>query len=101
MQQVKEEETYSVINFDGETVQIPKDDDRALRRFCCGSTDVSKIMGTSSYAGPYDLYHSKLNDEVVEVSAQMKMGLLMEPVFRQLAQESLEYLGLDPSDEVI
>lgn len=101
MQQVKEEETYSVINFDGETVQIPKDDDRALRRFCCGSTDVSKIMGTSSYAGPYDLYHSKLNDEVVEVSAQMKMGLLMEPIFRQLAQESLEYLGLDPDDEVI
>ena len=101
MQQVKEEETYSVINFGGETVRIPKDDDRALRRFCCGSTDVSKIMGTSSYAGPYDLYHSKLNDEIVDVSPQMKMGLLMEPVFRQLAQESLEYLGLDPSDEVI
>jgi len=101
MQQVKEEETYSVINFDGETVRIPKDDDRALRRFCCGSTDVSKIMGTSAYAGPYDLYYSKLNDEVVEVSPPMKMGLLMEPIFRQLAQESLEYLGLDPDDEVI
>jgi hypothetical protein len=30
MQQVKEEETYSVINFDGETVQIPKDDEAPM-----------------------------------------------------------------------
>ena len=95
----RELERLNVIDLDGNPVRVPMDDDRALRRFCCGSTDVSKIMGTSSYDGPYDLYHSKLNDEVVDVSPQMKMGLLIEPVFRQLTQESLEYLGLDPSDE--
>ena len=93
---------YRVITgLDGEQVQVHKDDDRQLRRLCCGSTDVPKIMGTSPYAGPYDLYYSKMNDEVIDVNPAMRMGLLMEPVMRQLAQESLGDLGLDPDDEVI
>ncbi len=87
-------------DFDGNRILVPEDDDRSLRRWCCGSTDVPKIMGTSPYSGPFDLFHHKLNNEVVRVNSAMTMGLRMEPIFREMAQESLGDLGLNPDDQV-
>ena len=92
---------YYVVGLDGQNIWVRKDDDRQLRRLCCGSTCVSKIMGTNQYDGEYELYHTKINDEVLEVNSAMRMGLLMEPIFRQLTQEALADLGLDPDDEVV
>ena len=87
-------------DFDGNRILVPEDDDRSLRRWCCGSTDVPKIMGTNPYSGPFDLFHHKLNNEVVRVNPAMTMGSRMEPIFREMTQESLGDLGLDPDDQV-
>jgi len=92
---------HFLVDLNGQSTWVKIDDDRQQRRLCCGSTDVSKIMGTNQYDGQYELYHTKINDEVLEVNSAMRMGLLMEPIFRQLTQESLGDLGLDPDDEVI
>ena len=95
-------ERINVLDFDGVTVSMHKtDNDRMLRRWCCGSTDVPKIMGTNPYSGPYDLYHHKMNNEVVRVNPAMKMGLWMEPIFRMMTQECLDDLGLDSNDKVL
>ena len=89
---------HFLVDLNGQSTWVKIDDDRQQRRLCCGSTDVSKIMGTNQYDGQYELYHTKINDEVLEVNSAMRMGLLMEPIFRQLTQESLGDLGLDPDE---
>ena len=93
--------TLDILDFESNPLTVDLSDDRAMRRWCCGSTDVPKIMGTCPYDGQYSLFHMKLNDEVVPMTPPMKMGILMEPVYRHLTQESLADLGLDPEDEVI
>ncbi len=57
------------------------------RKTYVGSTDVSAIIGISKYKNALQVFQQKLGLEQNKQNNAMKMGLLLEPIVLQLAEE--------------
>lgn len=52
-----------------------------------GGTDVARIVGASPFGGPIDVFMEKVSGLQKEQTMPMRMGLMLEPVVRQLYVE--------------
>jgi hypothetical protein len=95
-------EKVTVINWDGENVQLDADDPMA-RVYCGGSYDVPQVVGTATTGGKYDVFERKLYPGRIEKKVTMPMhwGNICEHPFRIRTQQVLAKLGLSEDEKVI
>jgi len=68
---------------------MSRDDWLSRRKHSIGASDSPAILGVSPFAGPFNVYLSKIEDMQPEEKDEMRAGLIFEPVIRGLLEDRI------------
>lgn len=69
--------------------RMDREDWLSRRKHSIGASDSPAILGVSPYAGPFNVYASKVEGLQPEEKDEMRAGLIFEPVIRGLLEEQI------------
>lgn len=69
--------------------RMSREDWLSRRKHSIGASDSPAILGVSPFAGPFNVYASKVEGLQPEEKAEMRAGLVFEPVIRGLLEERI------------